>query len=49
MVEWAKFCYKNYPTIVNNIPKSKKTYYKKLENFAWLDNKLAKKEEAISI
>ena len=49
MVEWAKFCYKNYPTIVNNIPKSKKTYDNTLENFACVDNNLAKAQEAIGI
>ena len=47
IVNWAKYCYANYPTIVNNIPKSKKTYDNTLSNFAAIDNGLAKAQEAI--
>lgn len=41
IVEHAKNCYKNFPTIVNNIPKEKNIYDRTLENFAIVDNKLA--------
>lgn len=41
VVEHAKYCYKNYPTIVNNIPKEKNIYDNTLINFAKIDNILA--------
>lgn len=47
IVEHAKKCYKKYPTIVNNIPKEKNSYDNTLENFAIIDNKLAKAQLAI--
>lgn len=47
IVEYAKYCYKNYPTIVNNIPKEKNSYDYSLENFAAIDNNLAAAQRAI--
>lgn len=47
IVEHALRCYKKYPTIVNNIPKDKNTYTNSLENFALVDNKLAKSQLSI--
>lgn len=41
IVEYAKYCYANYPTIVNNIPKEKNSYDYSMENFAAIDNNLA--------
>lgn len=47
IVEHAKHCYLNYPTIVNNIPKDKNTYNNTLDDFALIDNKLAASQLAI--
>jgi hypothetical protein len=47
IVEYAKYCYLNYPTIVNNIPKEKNTYDNTLLNFAKIDNNLAAAQRAI--
>lgn len=47
IVEWAKKCYKNFPTIVNNIPKEKKSYNNDLLLFAEMDNNLASAQRAI--
>ena len=41
IVDRAKYCYNNYPTIVNNIPKEKNIYDNILIDFAKVDNKLA--------
>jgi hypothetical protein len=41
IAEYAKYCYKEYPTIENNIPKDKNKYNNTLDDFALLDNKLA--------
>lgn len=41
IVEHAKYCYINYPTIVNNIPKDTNSYDSSPENFAIMDNLLA--------
>lgn len=41
IVNHAKYCIQNYPTIVNNIPKEKNIYTNSLEDFAKIDNKLA--------
>lgn len=41
VVQHAKYCYNNYPTIDNNIPKEKNTYDNILIDFAKVDNKLA--------
>jgi len=37
----AKYCYNNYPTVVNNIPKEKNIYGNTPEQYALVDNKLA--------
>ncbi len=47
IVAYAKYCYLNYPTIVNNIPKEKNCYSNTLENFAEIDNTLAAAQLAI--
>ena len=47
IVEYAKYCYSYYPTIVNNIPKEKNSYSNTLENFALIDNNLADAQLAI--
>lgn len=47
IVEYAKYCYLNYPTIVNNIPKEKNSYDNTLLNFAKIDNNLAAAQLAI--
>ena len=41
IVNHAKLCIQNYPTIVNNIPKEKNIYTNSLKDFAKIDNKLA--------
>lgn len=40
IVNYAQYCYNNYPTIVNNIPKEKNHYDNTLENFSAIDNNL---------
>ena len=47
IVNYAKYCYLNYPTIVNNIPKENKTYDNTLLNYAKIDNMLASAQLAI--
>ena len=47
IVEYAKYCYKNYPTIVNNIPKEKNCYNNELINYSNIDNNLAAAQLAI--
>lgn len=47
IVDYAKYCHLNYPTIVNNIPKSTKKYDNTLENCAEIDNNLASAQKAI--
>lgn len=47
IVSYAKYCYLNYPTIVNNIPKENKTYDNTLLNYARIDNMLASAQLAI--
>lgn len=47
IVEHAKKCYLDYPTIVNNIPKEKNIYDNTLENYAIIDNTLASYQRAI--
>ena len=44
IVNHAKMCYQNYPTIVNNIAKSTKKYKNSLKSFADIDNSLAKSQ-----
>ena len=41
IVVHASYCYKGYPTIVNNIPKESKTYTNTVENYSAIDNRLA--------
>lgn len=41
IVEHARNCYANYPTIVNNIPKEKNFYDNTMDDFAKLDNLLS--------
>jgi uncharacterized protein YijF (DUF1287 family) len=47
IVEHAKECYKNYLTIVNNIPKEKNTYTLSMNAYADIDNNLAKSQTNI--
>lgn len=47
IVERAKYCYVNYATIVNNIPKEKNIYNNTLHNQAVIDNKLAASQRDI--
>lgn len=47
IVEYAKYCYLHYYTIVNNIPKEKNCYSNTLKNFAKIDNNLAAAQLAI--
>lgn len=41
IVNYAKYCYLNFLTIVNNIPKENKSYENNLANYARIDNNLA--------
>ena len=47
IVEHAKKCYKDYPTIVNNVPKSTNKYDNTMLNYAIIDNKLASSQLGI--
>lgn len=47
IVQHAKECYINYPTIVNNIPKEKNIYNYSMESYAQIDNTLAKSQRSI--
>lgn len=47
IVAYSKYCYENYPTIVNNIPKEKNSYSLSLENYAAIDNNLSAAQLAI--
>lgn len=47
IVTHARMCYLNYPTIVNNIPKESNHYSNTLDDFAKVDNNLAKSQLAI--
>ena len=44
IVAFAQRCYKEYPTIVNNIPKEKNIYSNNMSSYAKLDNNLAKSQ-----
>ena len=44
IVEHARKCYQNYPTIKNNIPKEKNIYGKSMNDYAEIDNNLAKSQ-----
>lgn len=47
IVAHAKHCYLNYPTIVNNIPKESNTYHNTMDDYALIDNNLAKSQTDI--
>lgn len=47
IVEHAKICYRDYPTIVNNIPKDSNVYKYDMNDFARVDNGLAASQLAI--
>ena len=47
IVSHAKYCYANYPTIVNLIPKEKNIYNYDMRDFAKVDNALAAAQLAI--
>ncbi len=47
IVEHAKQCQSEYPTIVNNIPKEKNNYSSSMVDFAYVDNNLAHSQRAI--
>lgn len=47
IVERAKYCYLNYHTVVNNIPKEKNIYDNTMHNIAIIDNKLAASQRDI--
>lgn len=47
IVSQAKYCYQNYPTIVNNIPKDSNHYENTMDCFAQIDNNLAESQLAI--
>lgn len=47
VVNHAKYCYLEYPTIVNEIPKSANHYSNTPDDFAAVDNQLAKSQLAI--
>lgn len=47
IVSHAKYCYANYPTIVNLIPKEKNIYNYDMKDFAKVDNALAAAQLAI--
>lgn len=47
IVKHAKYCYANYPTIVNNIPKDSNSYNNTMDDFALVDNKLSASQLSI--
>ena len=47
IVEHARKCVLNYPTIVNNIPKSTNKYNNSMDDFAMIDNGLSNSQRAI--
>ena len=47
IARYAKYCYYNYPTIVNNIPKEKNNYTNSMGDYALVDNNLAHSQLAI--
>lgn len=47
IVAHARQCYLKYPTIVNNIPKEKNKYHNTMDDFALIDNNLAKSQTDI--
>ncbi len=49
IVAYAKKCYKEFPTIVNNIPKDSNKYKDNLGQYALVDNKLSHAQSAIGV
>lgn len=47
IAQYAKYCYKHYPTIVNNIPKEKNCYTNSMADYALIDNNLSHSQLAI--
>lgn len=47
IAEYARDCYQDHPTIVNNIPKEKNSYQNTMEDYARVDNSLAQSQLAI--
>ena len=47
IVAHAKYCYENYHTIVNNIPKEQNVYSNTMDDYAAIDNKLAESQTDI--
>ena len=47
IVDYSKFCYLNFPTIVNLIPKEANSYANDILNYAKIDNNLALAKSAI--
>ena len=47
IVNYAQYCYKHFPTIVNNIPKEKQIYNNTMLDYACMDNSLAQAQRAI--
>ena len=47
IVEHARKCYLKYPTIVNNIPKESNRYHNTMDDYALIDNNLAKSQTDI--
>lgn len=47
IVEHARKCYLKYPTIVNNIPKEANKYHNTMDDYALIDNNLAKSQTDI--
>ncbi len=47
IVEHAKRCYLKYPTIVNNIPKESNKYHNTMDDYALIDNSLARSQKDI--
>lgn len=47
IAEYAKHCYRHYPTIVNNIPQEKNCYTNSMLDYAHVDNQLANSQLAI--
>lgn len=47
IVKYSEYCYMNYPTIVNNIPKEPNVYRLDMYSYAAIDNQLAETQRAI--
>jgi hypothetical protein len=49
IVRHAEYCYRTYPTIVNNIPKDTNKYNNTMDDYAAIDNALAKSQLDIGL